>query len=234
MPAFTHLLTQPEERDAQSYGVTAPTKVIPAGVDLESSPGSSAASKGTASSGGNDAFEVLFLGRIIPNKGPGLLIDAVASLREKGHNVKLTFAGPCSPNFRARLQDQIDSLDVGSAISFPGFVTGNRKAEVFSKGDLFVLPSYSEGFSIACLEAMAHGLPVVLSPQCNFPEAAQARAGLEVEPAVGSLTDALASLIENPEEARRMGLRGRALVKEQFSWETIASQFLDAYRQLLT
>ncbi len=230
--SLVHVLTRPEEQDARSYGVSSSTTVIPAGVEVGPSSDNSAAFRGQSSSEGTKSFDILFLGRIIPNKGTGLLIDAVASLREKGHNARLTMAGPCSPGYRAHLQQRIESLDVGSAISFPGFVTGSTKAEAFSSADLFVLPSYSEGFSIASLEAMAHGLPVVLSPQCNFPEAAQAGAALEVEPAVDPLTDALESLLKNPEEARRMGIRGRTLVKEQYSWDTIAAQFLDAYRQL--
>ena len=141
-------------------------------------------------------------------------------------------AGPCSPDYRAHLQQRIESLDVGSAIYFPGFVTGSRKADILHGADLFVLPSYSEGFSIASLEAMSHGLPVVLSPQCNFPEAAQAGAALEVEASVGPLTDALESLLKDPITTREMGLRGRALLEEQYSWETIAARFLDAYGQL--
>lgn len=231
--SLVHILTQPEEHDARSYGVSSRTAVIPAGVDIGPSPDTSPALKGRASSGGKP-FEVLFLGRIIPNKGAGLLIDAVATLRERGRNVRLTMAGPCSPDYRSHLRDRIDSLGVGSAVSFPGFVTGSRKTEVFSSADLFVLPSYSEGFSNAALEAMAHGLPVVISPQCNFPEAAQAGAALEVEPAVGPLADALESLVQNPQEASQMGLRGRALVEEKYSWDTIAAQFLEAYRQLTT
>lgn len=230
--SLVHVLTGQEEQDTRSYGVSSPTTVIPAGVEIGPSHGSSEASTGTAPPDGKEPFQVLFLGRIIPNKGAGLLIDAVASLREKGHNVRLTMAGPCSPEYRSHLQDRIESLDAKSAICFPGFVTGSEKDMVFAGADLFVLPSYSEGFSIAVLEAMAHSLPVVLSPQCNFPEAAQAGAALEVEPAVDPLTDALESLLENPEEARQMARRGRALVEEQYSWETIAAQFLEAYRKL--
>lgn len=230
--SLVHVLTGPEEQDARSSGVSSPTTVIPAGVEIGPSPYGSAASKARASSEGKKPFEILFLGRIIPNKGAGLLVDAVASLRDGGHNVRLTMAGPCSPDYRSHLEDRIESLGLGEAISFPGFVTGSGKDEVFARADLFVLPSYSEGFSIAVLEAMAQGLPALLSPRCNFPEAAQAGAALEVEPAVDPLADALESLLENPEEARQMGLRGRALVKEQYSWETIAAQFLEAYRQL--
>ncbi len=232
--SLVHVLTRTEEQDARLYGVSSPTTVIPAGVEIGLRPGGSASSMDKASPAGNNAFAILFLGRIIPNKGPALLIDAIASLRERGHNVSLTLAGPSSPDYRARLQNQVDSLNVADAISFPGFVTGSKKVEVFSNAHLFVLPSYSEGFSIASLEAMAHALPVVLSPQCNFPEAAQAGAGLEVEPALGPLTDALESLLKNPEEARLMGLKGRALVEQQYSWENIAARFLDAYRRLAT
>ena len=232
--SLVHVLTNREEQDAQSYGVSSPTAVIPAGVNTGAVSATPADTHGGSSSGEAKRFQVLFLGRIIPNKGPSLLINAIAALRAKGHNVRLTLAGPCSPDYTSDLQDQIGRLDVGDNVSLPGFLTGHEKAEVLSNADLFVLPSSSEGFSIAALEAMAYGLPVVLSTQCNFPEAAQAAAALEVEPEVGPLTNALESLLKDPEEARQMGLRGRALVEEQYSWEGIAAQFLDAYRQLAT
>jgi len=229
-----HVLTRREEQDARSYRVSSPTAVIPAGVNTGAVSDTPTAPACDLSSGEAKQFQVLFLGRIIPNKGPSLLIDAVAASREKGHNMSLTIAGPCGPDYRSYLQSQIDRLQMGDNVSLPGILTGHEKAEALSNADLFVLPSSSEGFSIAALEAMAHGLPVVLSPQCNFPEAAQAGAALEVDPEVGPLTDALVSLIEHPRDARQMGLRGRALVEKQYSWESIAVQFLDAYRQLAT
>ena len=123
-------------------------------------------------------------------------------------------------------------MGVAANVSFPGFVTGVAKDSAFSAADLFALPSYTEGFSIAVLEAMAHGLPVVLTPQCNFPEAAEAGASLEVVPEAGPLAEALAQLMVSPEKARQMGIRGRALVEEKYSWDTVAAQLLDAYRQL--
>ena len=230
--SLVHALTLQEQEDALSYGASSPTTVMPAGVEIGRDSHVSAAPKGSASSKGNKPFEILFLGRIIPNKGPGLLIDALASLGTRGYDAKLTLAGPCRPDYRAQLQGQAGALGVAANVSFPGFVTGVAKDSAFSAADLFALPSYTEGFSIAVLEAMAHGLPVVLTPQCNFPEAAEAGASLEVVPEAGPLAEALAQLMVSPEKARQMGIRGRALVEEKYSWDTVAAQLLDAYRQL--
>ena len=88
---------------------------------------------------------------------------------EKGHSVRLNMAGPCSPEYRAYLQDQTDSLGVGGAIFFRALSRAARRLRSSSGADVFVLPSYSEGFSIASLEAMAHGLPCCAQPPVQLP-----------------------------------------------------------------
>ncbi len=223
-----HVLTSQESEEVRCYGVPNETKVIPNGITLDHD----LPSQTKAEHGPTQPFELLFLGRVVPKKKPELLIEAVATLRSRGIHAKAVIAGPCEDDYLNELMQQSVSLGIGDNVLFSGFVTGTSKTQALLSADIFVLPSQQEGFSIASLEAMAHELPVVLSPQCNFPEAAQAGAALEVEPEVGPLTDALESLLKDPVTTREMGLRGRALVEEQYSWDTIAARFLDAYRQI--
>ena len=99
------------------------------------------------------------------------------------------------------------------------------------KADLFVLPSYSEGFPMAVLEAAAHRIPVVQTDECNFPELVAAGGAWECRPELDSVEKTLRSALtaEDGERAER-GLRGRQLVEKRYSWDQIAEQVVAACR----
>jgi glycosyltransferase involved in cell wall biosynthesis len=231
--SLLHALTGQEKDQIRGYGVSTHTEVIPSGVVLDAGPDIYATEHGGQGGDGSRPFELLFLGRVIPNKGPDLLVEALAELKRRGHSVKLVIAGPCSSEYYTLLSSRVERLGISDETSFAGFVTGEGKAKAFSRANAFVLPSYSEGFSVAALEAMSWGLPVVLSKQCNFPEAAEAGAGLEVEPEAGPLAAAVEWLLEEPERARMMGRRARSLVEQKYTWDAIGAEVLEAYRRLL-
>ena len=112
-------------------------------------------------------------------------------------------------------------------------VTGREKLETLADAYCFALPSYSENFGIAIVEAMACGLPVAISDKVNiWSEVAQAGAGLVGPPSVAEVTRQLAALAADREGARRMGEAGRALARARWSWDGIAHQLEAVYRLL--
>ena len=111
-------------------------------------------------------------------------------------------------------------------------LSGDLKKAALSAAEIFVLPSYSEGFSIAVLEAMAAGLPCVITTGCNFPEAAQAEAAIVTPPEVEPFSSAVATLLGDPAGAARMGNRARKLVAEHYTWDTIAGKVEERLRLL--
>ena len=99
--------------------------------------------------------------------------------------------------------------------------------------ELFVHPSFSEGFSMAVLEALACRLPVLLTPECNFREAAKAGAAIEVSPDAQGAAAGLVELLSlSDRERKAMGERGRALVEAAYTWDGVAQQMLNLYRWL--
>jgi poly(glycerol-phosphate) alpha-glucosyltransferase len=119
-------------------------------------------------------------------------------------------------------------------VVFTGPLHGQEKLAALGNSELFVLPSFSEGFSMAVLEAAAAGLPVMLTPQCNFPELAQAGGAVEVSPDLAGCEAGLRKVLGLADAERRaMGERGRNLVMSSYTWPRIAAQMLEVYRWLL-
>ena len=109
-----------------------------------------------------------------------------------------------------------------------GHVSGERARQVWGAADAFILPSYSEGFSMAILEALACRLPVLITTACHFPELADAEGGIVVEPDVDEVTAACATCWNAlPNSERRSGAAGRALVEQKYTWEQQAQRLAD-------
>jgi glycosyltransferase involved in cell wall biosynthesis len=98
---------------------------------------------------------------------------------------------------------------------------------------VFVLPSYSEGFPVVVLEALACGLPVVLTRSCHVPEVAEAGAGIEVKPSSHEIANAIDALLADPLARRQMGENGYRLAAEHFSWERVARLTIDLCSDVL-
>jgi len=112
-----------------------------------------------------------------------------------------------------------------------GHVSGSRARLAWGAADAFVLPSYSEGFSMAILEALAGRLPVVITTACHFPELATAGGGIVVEPTAPAVTAGLRDLLErSPADRADLGRRGRALVEADYTWGRQADRLAAVYR----
>ncbi len=114
---------------------------------------------------------VLFLGRITMQKGPEYFIAAAKRVLEKFPNVKFVLAG--SGDMALRMIDLAASMGIGSRVLFTGFLRGNDVERVFRMADCYVMPSVSEPFGLAALEAIAHDVPVILSKTSGASEVLQ-------------------------------------------------------------
>lgn len=125
-------------------------------------------------------------------------------------------------------------LGLADSVSFVGPKFGEEKAEVYRNADAFILPSLSEGLPMVVLEAWAYGKPVVMSPECNLPEGFAAEAGLQIGTTPDAIAAGINQLMEMSDRDRQaMGARGRALVKEKFSWPKIGEQMRAVYQWVL-
>lgn len=179
---------------------------------------------------------VLFLSRISPEKGIDQLIPAweAISKNDKYADTLLVLAGPDDRGYRKHVQEQLGQLNLSGRVLLTGMVTGKDKLALISRADIYVLPSYSEGFSNSILENLAASKPVLITPGCNFPEVVAAGAGFCVEPHRDNLMNGLERLLDMPkDELEAMGKRGRTMVMENYTWEIAARKLITVYQAIL-
>ena len=176
---------------------------------------------------------LLFLSRIHAKKGIDLLLrawaDLPASLRDEW---EIALFGPDERGYQKEVETLAKALNLVETCRFYGSVSGPEKEAAFRSADLFVLPSRSEGFPMALLEAASYGLPVIQTDECNFPELTAAEGAWEGKPEVDSLRQLLlVALNADDAERRERGERGRALVERDYQWSTIAEKVAQACRR---
>jgi glycosyltransferase involved in cell wall biosynthesis len=129
---------------------------------------------------------------------------------------------------RARLSE----LGMLDKVRFTGHLGGEDVRAAYGDADLFVLPSYSENFGNAVIEAMASGTPVLISDQVNiWREIVDARAGWVVPCDVGRLADAMAAILADPDTLAAAGRAARATAK-RYRWEVVAERLEEVYGTL--
>jgi glycosyltransferase involved in cell wall biosynthesis len=129
-----------------------------------------------------DRTMILFLSRIHAKKGIDLLLPAFARTRSKHPDAVLVIAGDGDRRVVEELQQQSRDLGLSSGIIWAGFLQGERKRNALADADVFVLPSYSENFGIAVVEAMGAGLPVVVQQNSMDPVAEFTAKSLPLRP----------------------------------------------------
>jgi glycosyltransferase involved in cell wall biosynthesis len=154
--------------------------------------------------------EVLYAGRLSPEKGVLELVEAA-----RGMNLVVAGDGP----LRKRVPQA------------RGFVPPDELGRLYARAAVVACPSHREGFGVACLEAMAHGRPVVASAVGGLLDlVVDGETGIHVPPGdVPALRSALERLLGDPELRRQMGEAGRLRAAERFSWATVTRETLDLY-----
>jgi colanic acid/amylovoran biosynthesis glycosyltransferase len=164
----------------------------------------------------HEPARLLFVGRLVAQKGQAVLLEAVAALTERGREVELTLAGD-GPT-RATLERLAERLGVAGRVRFLGAVGQEQIGALYEQASIFCLPSFAEGLPTVLMEALAMELPVISTRINGAPELVRdGETGLLVTPGrADELAAAIERLIEDPSLAARLAGRGRDLVSREF------------------
>ena len=224
--------TAKEKVAVRDYGIKTPICVIPNGVEL---PDERAAETPPPWAGriASNTNVLLFLGRIHPKKGLQELIHAWEQWANP--DWALAVVGWDDGGHEADLHRLVADAGLQESVFFLGSQFGKDKHAAFAHADAFILPSYSEGFPMAVLEAWSHHLPVLMTDGCNIPDGFDAEAAIRITTEPDAIADGLQSLDDLGESGRRdMGRRGRFLVEDCYTWDQVAHQMRDIYRWILS
>lgn len=178
---------------------------------------------------------ILFLSRLDEKKGLGLLLTAFARVQQQRPDTVLVLAGSGRPDFVGALRDRAAALGISSSVLWAGFLSGEQKWAALADADIFVLPSYSENFGNAVVEAMAAGLPVVVSDQVGIhAEIAEAHAGAVVPCSADRLAWQLLEFLADAGLRSSMGQNGRRLSASRYSPDAVGARMLHLYNEIAT
>jgi glycosyltransferase involved in cell wall biosynthesis len=235
--AAIHYTSEVERHEAASTGgdvASIPSFIIPIPVEAENLRSSDATaffSKFPAAAGKK---VILFLSRLDPKKGIELLLRAFIGIKQSEADSLLVIAGNGDDQYVASLRRTADELGIQDDILWTGFLGPEQKSAAFAAATVFVLPSYSENFGIAAAEALAAGVPCVLSDQVALSDYLQNNDSALVVPCEsGAIANAIGELLSKPEMRARLASRGRQVAVERFSSQAVGKALLDLYRSIL-
>jgi glycosyltransferase involved in cell wall biosynthesis len=221
-----HATAESEYHDIRRMGFYQPVAIIPNGVDIPDTPN-------LPQNGSRSHRTLLFLGRVHPKKGTDILLKAWKAVQDRFFDWELRIVGPDSGGYLAKMKKLSVRLGL-RRITFDGPLFGASKLEAFCKSELFVLPTHSENFGMAVAEALAAGVPAIVTKGAPWQSLEQHGAGwwidIGLDPLVGCLEEALTKSTENLNE---MGLRGRAWMEAEYSWTRVSQKMMNVYGWIL-
>jgi len=177
---------------------------------------------------------VLFLGRLNFKKGIDLLVEAFAKIHREIPNAHLLFVGPDTDGYRVKIETWVAEQKLQQQTTFTGMLTGADKIAAFRMASVFTLPSYTENFGIAIIEAMVEGCPVVISNKVNiWREIENADAGLVVDCNSTQTASAIMQVIRENSLRESLIRNGKKLAAEHYAWPAVAHSIERAYLQIL-
>jgi glycosyltransferase involved in cell wall biosynthesis len=223
-----HFTSAAEQQEAELLGIPLRSIVIPLGIE-------------SVAEGNAERFlarhpelrgrkRVLYLSRLDPKKNLEGLLEAISVVSRHVESVSLLVCGGGDPGYATQLQALASRLGVERDVLWLGRVEGDTKADVLAAADVFGLPSFSENFGVSVIEALAAGVPCVVSPGVAVAtEIQQAGAGTIVEPQGPAIAEGLLSLLQSDAARGAASQRARRLAAERFSAARMGERLVNLY-----
>ena len=228
-----HALNNYEAVNMHEYGVpNSQIVIIPNGVDIEKINNI----KQNISKAYSDEFVLVYCGRIDAYyKGLDVLVRAMKTLTNRGLKTKihLRLVGPDWKNGKKDIEKLVNELSLQQNVTFYGAKYGLEKYELYSTSAAFILPSRTEGMPTSVLDAMAFGLPCILTPETNIDPKIMENGGcIFVKLSTESLADTIEKAMSDKHALQLIGLKGQEWVKKHYNYPEVASQHISVYKNL--
>ena len=162
-------------------------------------------------------------------KGPEYFLRAAKKVIEKFDNVRFVVAG--SGDMISRCIEEVAGLRIGRYVTFTGFLRGDDVAKVFGMADLYVMPSVSEPFGIAPLEALSHNVPVIISKQSGVSEVLTHALKVDFWD-IDEMANKILAVLRHPSLQRTLSQHGQIELRK-FSWKDSALKLKEIYAKLI-
>jgi glycosyltransferase involved in cell wall biosynthesis len=181
-----------------------------------------------------DKHILFFLSRISPKKGLLMLVEAIYKIKNDFIDWQLIIAGMDELNHKVQVKSLIKQLQLEDKIKIIGPLFDQAKADAFAAVELFILPSYSEGFPMIVLESLAAGVPVITTKASTWSDLTVYNCGWWTDINTQAIAVALHEAVSmSAEGLQQMGKRGKHLIASKFTWSHLAQKTIRLYDWLL-
>lgn len=223
--AAVHAITREESSEFKKFGINVPLLVIPNSVD-------DPCPNGFKYKEQENITRILFMGELRPQKNIDGLIEAVSLLSDsEKEQIRLDIVGPGANGSLENYKEITHKKGLDKQFVFHGGVFGEDRVELFKNADLYITPSLSEVISLSAIEAMAYGLPCVLTRQSDVSYFYNMGFFEMCENYSRDITRALHDIFEKKYEWSEMSSKSRLCYEQNFKWESNISKFIDAYKE---
>lgn len=182
---------------------------------------------------GDEKKIILFFGRLTFKKGIDLLMPAFHEISKKNEQAVLLVVGP-DYGMLEYINSYVEKHLLGDRVVVYGMAIGDEKRHILADSDIFTLPTYSESFSIATLEACAAGLPIVVSDEIGFGfEINESKIGVLIDLNVPSLVSGLQKLLDDESLRVECGRQGRDMVAKKYDLKIVTTELVKTMEQLV-
>ncbi|ELS02165.1 glycosyltransferase [Xenococcus sp. PCC 7305] len=227
-----HFTTKQEQKEADNLNLKSTSFILPHGISIPVPiPEARIKLRNKLQVADNETI-ILFLARLHPKKGLDYLISALGKLTHKSFIFVL--AGNGDPGYEIEVENLLHQHNISACTHRVGFVQGEYKNLLLQGADIFALTSHSENFGVAVIEALAAGIPALITPGV-------ALASILEQEQIGYVTnlnsDAIASSFEyclnNLPELKEKGDRAKKFILENYTWNSIALKLVDTYQGVI-
>jgi glycosyltransferase involved in cell wall biosynthesis len=230
-----HCTSKPELEQIKHWRFKPPTALIPNGVDLSVFRTLPPRGKLRQSLGISETVPVsLFIGRLHKEKRLPRLISVFSKVVKPVRDTHLLIVGGDEDHTGTEIREQVKQMGLSGQVHFTGLLTEDALLQAYTDADVFVLLSYRESFGMVAVEAMATGLPILISSDVGIAsEVKQQGAGIVVDAESPHVEEAWRDILLSPEKRREMGEAGKRLAWGHFSSQSVARQMLGLFNQMI-